>query len=335
MNKYPYKRILVTGGAGFIGSTFIEKILNHFSDFDILNIDKLTYASSHRTLNLFNSYSNYSFKEIDISEFANLKLIVDSFLPDLIINFAAESHVDNSISFADEFVQSNILGTYNLLQIALELQFSNSCLFHHISTDEVYGDLQPYDDSFTEQSNFRPSSPYSSTKAAADLLVMAWGRTYKLPFLITNCSNNYGPRQHIEKLIPKIIVNAMLEETIPIYGDGKNIRDWIYVEDHINAIFALHNKNIINEVFNIGGNNERANIDLTYLIINQLNKYPNINVSKKSIKFVKDRKGHDLRYAIDSSKLIKQTNWKPLTPFDEGIKLTIDWYLENSEWWIN
>ncbi|SVD31283.1 uncharacterized protein METZ01_LOCUS384137, partial [marine metagenome] len=263
MNKYPYKRILVTGGAGFIGSTFIEKILNRFSDFEILNIDKLTYASSYRTLNLFNSYSNYSFKEIDISEFANLKLIVDSFLPDLIVNFAAESHVDNSINFADEFVQSNILGTYNLLQTALQLQFSNSCLFHHISTDEVYGDLQPYDDSFTEQSNFRPSSPYSSTKAAADLLVMAWGRTYKLPFLITNCSNNYGPRQHIEKLIPKIIVNAMFEEIIPIYGDGKNIRDWIYVEDHINAIFELHSKNIVNEVFNIGGNNERANIDLT------------------------------------------------------------------------
>ena len=335
MNQYPYKRILVTGGAGFIGSTFIEKILNNFSSVKILNIDKLTYASSFRILNLFENYTSYSFEEIDISEVNDIDMAVNNFAPDLIINFAAESHVDNSINSPDEFIQSNIVGTYNLLQTGLRMHSQNSdFLFHHISTDEVYGDLQPSDNPFTEESNLKPSSPYSATKAASDLLVMAWGRTHNLPFLITNCSNNYGPRQHIEKLIPKVIINSINGESIPIYGDGKNVRDWIFVDDHIHAIFALHKRKITNEVFNIGGNDEKTNIELAHLIIHQLNQYSNIKVSQKEIEFIKDRKGHDFRYAIDSSKLIKNTNWRPLVSFDDGIKLTIDWYIEHSDWWL-
>tara|TARA_B100001123_G_scaffold372035_1_gene435685 strand:+ start:37776 stop:38786 length:1011 start_codon:yes stop_codon:yes gene_type:complete len=334
MIEYNYKKILVTGGAGFIGSAFIEKIYEKFKSFSLLNIDKLTYAASNRTLDLFTNFPDYNFKEIDINDFSNLSSEVLKFNPDLVINFAAESHVDNSITSSKQFLESNVLGTYNLLEIALKIiKKKENFLFHQISTDEIYGDLNEDDLPFNEESRIRPSSPYSSTKAASDLLVKAWGRTYKLPFLITNCSNNFGPRQYYEKIIPKIISNYLDNKTIPLYGDGENIRDWIYVYDHIEAIFKLHQSNIVNDVFNIGANNERSNIALTNLVLNHLDKIYKKANSKKSIEFVEDRKGHDFRYAIDSKKLKEVIDWKPEVSFEKGIELTIDWYLENKEWW--
>ena len=334
MTEYNYKKILVTGGAGFIGSAFIEKIYKKFKSFSLLNIDKLTYAASNKTLDLFSPLPNYNFKEIDINDFPNLSSAVLKFNPDLVVNFAAESHVDNSITSSKQFLDSNVLGTYNLLQIALEIiKKKETFLFHHISTDEIYGDLSENDSPFNEESMIRPSSPYSSTKAASDLLVKAWGRTYELPFLITNCSNNFGPRQHYEKLIPKIISNYLNNKTIPIYGDGKNIRDWIYVYDHIDAIFKLHHSKITNEVFNIGAGNEKSNIELTSLVIDYLDKIYKKSDTNRRIKFVEDRKGHDFRYAIDSKKLNKAVDWKPRVTFEKGIELTIDWYLKNSKWW--
>jgi len=336
MIKYPFKKIVITGGAGFIGSTYIEKILEEFTGFEILNLDRMSYASSSRTNDLFQKYSNSFFIELDIADHKALGKAISNFEPDLIINFAAESHVDNSIFSSGDFIQSNIIGTYNLLQQALSIFRSNKdFLFHHISTDEVYGDLSFYQDAFTEESQYKPSSPYSSTKASSDLLVKSWGRTYGLPFLITNCSNNYGPRQFIEKFIPKIICNLKKGDSIPVYGDGRNIRDWIFVEDHIDSIFSLHQKGCRNEVYNIGGNDEKSNIDLVNLIIKKMFNSESIVIDSDPIQFIEDRKGHDLRYAINSSKIRNATGWEPSIDFDTGISRTIDWYLNNDDWWNN
>jgi len=334
MNNYPFKKILITGGSGFIGSTYIEKILNEFTGFEILNLDKMSYASSALTNDLFTKNSNFNFLKLDISDCIELNHAISEFTPDLIINFAAESHVDNSISSSSEFIQSNIIGTYNLLQHAQKLSKSNKdFLFHHISTDEVYGDLDFYQDAFTEESQYKPSSPYSSSKASSDLLVMSWGRTYKIPYLITNCSNNYGPRQFLEKFIPKIIINLINNDIIPMFGKGENIRDWIFVEDHIDAIFSLHTHECRNEIYNIGGNDEKSNLDLIGCVIEKMHELPKIRIGSDPIEFIEDRMGHDLRYAINSSKIQIATGWKPCTSFDSGISKTIDWYLNNINWW--
>jgi len=296
----------------------------------------MVYASSSRTNELFNTLDNFSFLKLDISNKEALEDVVFKFSPNLIINFAAESHVDNSILSSSDFIQSNIVGTYNLLEQARNIYTNNkNFMFHHISTDEVYGDLLIDEIPFTEENKYKPSSPYSSSKASSDLLVMSWGRTYEIPFLITNCSNNYGPRQYLEKFIPKIISNLGNKDRVPVYGDGLNIRDWIYVEDHIDAIFSLHTEECRNEIFNIGGNDEKSNIDLVNLVLNKMSQLKYVPANFNAIEFIEDRKGHDLRYAINSSKIEKVTGWKPSTSFDDGISRTIRWYLENDNWWNN
>ena len=292
----------------------------------------MTYATSKKTLALLDEYKNFSHSTIDISNFDAINEEVKNFYPDLIINFAAESHVDNSIEGALPFINSNILGVFNLLEISKNLRDQNNknFLFHQISTDEVYGDLEASEPAFTEEHPYKPSSPYSATKASADMLVSAWGRTFKIPYLITNCSNNFGPRQYSEKLIPKIIFNGMKGIDIPIYGNGLNVRDWIFVDDHTQAIIELHKKSILAGRFNIGGDNEITNIDLVKNILGILKiKY---SLDPK-IKFVEDRKGHDRRYAIDMKKTNALLGDIPKNTFQENLETTIAWYIENYDWW--
>lgn len=329
------KNILVTGGMGFIGSNFLLKCCKLFPDLRFINIDNLSYASSSRTHAELNFNKNYSFLDIDI---CNLNALEDVFFKndiDLVVHFAAESHVDNSIEAPSKFINTNIVGTFNLLTILKQQLFEGkNILFHHISTDEVYGSLNKDDNSFTEQSNFAPSSPYSASKASSDLLVEAWGKTYGLKYLITNCSNNFGPRQFSEKLIPKVIFNCMNQEKIPIYGSGSNIRDWLYVEDHIDAILSLYEKGFfINDRFNIGGGYEVSNIEIVKAILTILEKEYGYEDSEKLITYVEDRKGHDFRYSIDSSKLKNATDWRPLSSFNKQLEITVKWYIENSNWW--
>jgi dTDP-glucose 4,6-dehydratase len=329
---YPFKKILVTGGCGFIGSSYIQNILNNYDDIEVQNIDLMTYATSKKTLALLDKYKNFSHSALDISNFSLIDKEIKSFDPDLIVNFAAESHVDNSIEGALPFVNSNILGVFNLLEISKNLRDRNKkkFLFHQISTDEVYGDLDASEPAFTEEHPYDPSSPYSATKASADMLVSAWGRTFEIPYLITNCSNNFGPRQYSEKLIPKIIFNAMNNIDIPIYGNGLNIRDWIYVDDHTQAIIELHKKDIVADRFNIGGDNEITNLDLVENIIKILESHYNLN---PRIKFVGDRKGHDARYAINMKKTNSFIGELPRKTFQENLEKTIAWYVKNSDWW--
>jgi len=329
---YPFKKILVTGGCGFIGSSYIQNILNNYDGIEVQNIDLMTYATSKKTLALLDEYKNFSHSTLDISEFSLIDKEIKSFDPDLIVNFAAESHVDNSIEGALPFVNSNILGVFNLLEISKNLRDRNKkkFLFHQISTDEVYGDLDASEPAFTEEHPYDPSSPYSATKASADMLVSAWGRTFEIPYLITNCSNNFGPRQYSEKLIPKIICNAMNNIDIPIYGNGLNIRDWIYVDDHTQAIIELHKKDIVADRFNIGGDNEITNLDLVENIIKILESHYNLN---PRIKFVGDRKGHDARYAINMKKTNSFIGELPRKTFQENLEKTIAWYVKNSDWW--
>jgi dTDP-glucose 4,6-dehydratase len=329
---YPFKKILVTGGCGFIGSSYIQNILNNYDGIEVLNIDLMTYATSKKTLALLDEYKNFSHSTLDISKFSLIDKEIKSFDPDLIVNFAAESHVDNSIEGALPFINSNILGVFNLLEISKNLRDQNKkkFLFHQISTDEVYGDLGASEPAFTEEHPYDPSSPYSATKASADMLVSAWGRTFEIPYLITNCSNNFGPRQYSEKLIPKIIFNAMNNIDIPIYGNGLNIRDWIYVDDHTQAIIELHKKDIVADRFNIGGDNEITNLDLVENIIKILESHYNLN---PRIKFVGDRKGHDARYAINMKKTNSFIGELPRKTFQENLEKTIAWYVKNSDWW--
>ncbi|MDB9908018.1 dTDP-glucose 4,6-dehydratase [Gammaproteobacteria bacterium] len=333
MNRiYPFKKILVTGGCGFIGSSYIQNILNNYDGIEVQNIDLMTYATSKKTLALLDEYKNFSHSTIDISNFAAIDGEIKNFSPDLIVNFAAESHVDNSIEGALPFINSNILGVFNLLEISKNLRDQNkkNFLFHQISTDEVYGDLDASDPAFTEEHPYEPSSPYSATKASADMLVSAWGRTFKIPYLITNCSNNFGPRQYSEKLIPKIIFNGMKGIDIPIYGNGLNIRDWIFVDDHTQAIIELHKKSIVAGRFNIGGDNEITNIDLVKNILGVLKVKYSLD---PKIKFVEDRKGHDRRYAINMKKTNALLGDIPKNTFQENLETTIAWYIENSDWW--
>ena len=332
------KKILVTGGSGFIGSNFIT---NKISDNIILNFDKLTYAANPDNLKDLNHNTNYHFIEGDIQDSKKIIDAVIDFEPDSIINFAAESHVDRSIDGPKDFINTNIIGTYELLQASLSYYQSLSIAMQkkfrllHVSTDEVYGSLGKTG-YFKETTPYAPSSPYSASKASSDHLMKAWFHTFKLPILITNCSNNYGPFQFPEKLIPLMIIKCLKKESLPIYGDGKNIRDWIYVTDHCDAIYSTLEKGKVGETYNIGGSEEKTNIEIVTIICNLLDKkYPSKELSsyKELIAYVKDRPGHDFRYAIDSSKIKNELDWTPKHTFEDAIEKTIDWYLNNKVWW--
>lgn len=318
--------ILVTGGAGFIGGNYIHYHLAQHPEDRVICLDKLTYAGNLSTLASIMDNPNFRFVKADICDRKSVYKLFEDEKPDVVINFAAESHVDRSIEDPDIFLQTNILGTSVLMDACRKYGTSK---YHQVSTDEVYGDL-PLDRPdlfFTEDSPLRPSSPYSASKASADLLVLSYHRTYGLPVTISRCSNNYGPYHFPEKLIPLIIVNTLLDKPLPVYGKGLNIRDWLYVEDHCKAIDLIVGKGRAGEIYNVGGHNEMRNIDLVRCIIHELGK------SDDLITFVADRKGHDLRYAIDPAKIHRELGWLPETRFQDGIKKTIEWYLKNSDWW--
>lgn len=336
------KTILITGGAGFIGSALIRYLIAE-TEHKIINIDKLTYAGDLNSLNEVCKNSRYTFIEADICDSFTIEKIFNQFKPNILMHLAAESHVDRSINSSSEFIQTNIIGTYTLLEAARNyysnLKNKEMFRFHHISTDEVYGDL-PHPDFnegnlplFKETTPYNPSSPYSASKASSDHLVKAWYRTYKLPILITNCSNNYGPFQYPEKLIPLVISNALNKKEIPIYGKGEQIRDWLYVDDHVKALYTVAINGSVGETYNIGGHNEMRNIDVVNIICSILNELVPCEYDYRSlIRHVEDRAGHDLRYAIDASKIKKELGWNPEETFETGIKKTVQWNLNNSAW---
>jgi len=329
MDKEEKKKILITGGAGFIGSNFIKYLLNKYSNIKIINYDKLTYAGNLLNLKEIEKHPEYSFIKGDICNKKKLISVFELFKPDYIVNFAAESHVDRSILDPEEFIKTNVLGVQNLLQLSLN---SGVTKFIQISTDEVYGSLRK-EGYFTENTPLDPHSPYSASKASADLLALAYYTTFQLPVNITRCSNNYGPYQFPEKLIPLVILNCLKGKKIPVYGDGLNIRDWIFVEDHCSAIDSVLWDGIPGEIYNIGGNNEKTNIDVVKTILNILGKtQPDCGISEESITYIEDRKGHDRRYAIDSTKIQNELGWKPMVSYEEGIKETINWYLNHQDW---
>ena len=336
-----HKTILITGGAGFIGSNFIPYFLNKYPDYSIVNLDKLTYAGNPQNLKEVENHPRYRFVKGDICNRELVEYIFDAFDIQGVIHFAAESHVDNSIKTPDIFIQTNVHGTFTLIDVAYKkwmegpFQYKEkykNCRFHHISTDEVYGTLSDDpNELFTEETPYKPNSPYSASKASSDMIVRSYHHTYGLNTIITNCSNNYGPKQHDEKLIPTIIRNALQENPIPIYGDGKNIRDWLYVLDHCKGIDLAYHKGKSGETYNIGGRNERTNIYIANTICEILDElYPRKNKKsyKELITFVKDRPGHDRRYAIDASKIENELGWKADENFEGGIKKTVEWYLE-------
>lgn len=316
------KKILVTGGCGFIGSNFIRYVLKN-SDYEVVNLDKLTYAGNLKNLVDVQDNPKYKFYRGDICNYELVTYIVEKEKVDSIINFAAESHVDRSILSSQEFIRTNVTGTNVLLEVTRQFDLER---FVQISTDEVYGSLGP-EGKFTETTPLSPNSPYSASKASADLLVKAYNHTYGLPTLITRCSNNYGPYQFPEKLIPLMIINAINNKPLPVYGDGMNVRDWIYVEDHCDAILKVFENGKIGEVYNIGAENEKPNIEIVKLILKELGK------GEALITYVKDRPGHDRRYAIDATKIKTELGWKPAHTFENAIKETISWYLQNKSWW--
>lgn len=333
-------KIIVTGGAGFIGSAVIRHIIRNTNN-QVLNIDKLTYAGNLESLIGVEESPRYSFKQIDICDADGIKNAFNDFQPDLIMHLAAESHVDRSIDGPAEFINTNIVGTYTLLEAArkywqtLKKEKKNFFKFHHISTDEVYGDLESTTDLFTETTPYAPSSPYSASKASSDHLVRAWYRTYGLPAVITNCSNNYGPYHFPEKLIPLVILNALDGKPLPIYGKGDQIRDWLYVEDHARALYKVVIEGTIGETYNIGGHNEKQNIEVVRTIcaiLDKLKPQSNGQPYESLITFVTDRPGHDIRYAIDATKIKNDLGWTPEETFDTGIRKTVEWYLNNLEW---
>lgn len=333
-------KILITGGAGFIGSAVVRHIIQETRD-SVINVDKLTYAGNLESLVDVSDSERYVFEKVDICDAQELKRVFDVHQPDAVMHLAAESHVDRSIDGPATFIETNIIGTYTLLEAAksywqaLDTQRKNAFRFHHISTDEVYGDLEGPEDLFTEQTPYAPSSPYSASKASSDHLVRAWRRTYGLPTLVTNCSNNYGPYHFPEKLIPLVIMNALEGKPLPIYGIGDQVRDWLYVEDHARALYKVVTEGVVGETYNIGGHNERQNIQVVEAICDILDEIKPLRAAasyRDLIAFVKDRPGHDLRYAIDASKIQRELGWEPAETFESGIHKTVCWYLANLAW---
>jgi len=331
--------IFITGGAGFIGSAVIRQYLNE-TDFEVVNIDALTYAGNLESLPNINHHSRYFFEHADITDRQEMKRIFEQYQPDVVMHLAAESHVDRSIDKPTEFIMTNVVGTCVLLESARDYWDSitgnkkSNFRFHHISTDEVYGEL---DDKglFTEESAYQPNSPYSASKASSDHFVRAWSRTYGLPIVISNCSNNYGPYQFPEKLIPLIILNALEGKSLPIYGDGQHVRDWLYVDDHARALRLVVAKGAIGETYNIGGNNEQTNLEVVRLVCSLLDeRLPDSPYCPhhQLINYVEDRPGHDKRYAIDASKIERELDWEAKENFESGLKKTLDWYLDNKIW---
>ena len=336
-------RILITGGAGFIGSSVIRRLIRN-SDYQVINLDMLTYAGNIDSLPGISDNKNYMHEKVDIRDTTSLATVFDKHQPDCVMHLAAESHVDRSIDGPSDFIHTNINGTFNLLEAARNHYESiygshkKQFRFHHVSTDEVYGDLEGTNDFFTEKTPYSPSSPYSASKASSDHLVRAWGRTYGLPFIITNCSNNYGPYQFPEMLIPHVILNAIHGKPLPIYGDGSQIRDWLYVEDHAKALIKVVTEGEIGETYNIGGHNEKTNLEVVETIcdiLEQLAPEKSVGVSyyRDLVTFVKDRPGHDVRYAIDASKIQRDLGWVPEETFETGLRKTVQWYLDNRQWW--
>ncbi|MEH6452518.1 MULTISPECIES: dTDP-glucose 4,6-dehydratase [Pseudomonas] len=333
-------KILVTGGAGFIGSAVIRHIISNTAD-SVVNVDKLTYAGNLESLAEVSLSERYVFERVDICDCSEIDRIFAQYQPDAIMHLAAESHVDRSISGPSEFIQTNIIGTYTLLESArqywasLDEERKAKFRFHHISTDEVYGDLEGPEDLFTETTPYQPSSPYSSSKASSDHLVRAWRRTYGLPTLITNCSNNYGPYHFPEKLIPLIILNALEGKSLPVYGKGDQVRDWLYVEDHARALYKVVTEGKVGETYNIGGHNEKQNIEVVHTLcalLDDLCPESPHRPHHSLITYVKDRPGHDQRYAIDASKIQRELGWSPEETFESGIRKTVEWYLSNASW---
>ncbi len=338
-------RFLVTGGAGFIGSAVVRYIIENSND-SVINVDKLTYAGNVESLATVVNNERYNFIQADICDAQAMQNVFEKYQPTAVMHLAAESHVDRSIDGPSDFMQTNIMGTFILLEAArsywnkLADDKKAAFRFHHISTDEVYGDLAGTDDLFTEETAYDPSSPYSASKASSDHLVRAWQRTYGLPVIVTNCSNNYGPYHFPEKLIPHIILNALAGKALPIYGDGKQIRDWLYVEDHARALYKVVTQGRVGETYNIGGHNEKQNLEVVKTICTILDELVPLTSSsaaishyKDLITFVHDRPGHDVRYAIDASKIANELNWQPIESFETGIGKTVKWYLHNKNWW--
>ncbi|EFX92523.1 dTDP-glucose 4,6-dehydratase [Actinobacillus ureae] len=337
------KTIFITGGAGFIGSAVIRHIINYTQDV-VVNIDKLTYAGNLASLEGVSKSSRYHFEQVDICDSGRISQLFCKYQPDTVMHLAAESHVDRSIDGPSAFIQTNVIGTYTLLEAArsywngLSAAKKAAFRFHHISTDEVYGDLHGMEELFTEQTPYAPSSPYSASKAASDHLVRAWFRTYGLPILVTNCSNNYGPYHFPEKLIPLMILNALEGKPLPVYGDGLQVRDWLFVEDHARALYKVVCEGKVGETYNIGGHNEKTNIKVVRAICQLLEEFvpnkPNaIEKYEDLITYVTDRPGHDVRYAIDASKIANELGWQPQETFESGLRKTVQWYLTHRDWW--
>ena len=337
-----HMKILVTGGAGFIGSAVVRHIIQN-TEHQVLNVDKLTYAGNLESLSSASKNERYQFSKTDICDRIALDQLFKEFQPDGVMHLAAESHVDRSISGPFDFIETNIIGTYQLLEasraywLGLNDTKKAEFRFHHISTDEVYGDLEGTTDLFTETTPYSPSSPYSASKASSDHLVRAWNRTYGLPVLITNCSNNYGPYHFPEKLIPLMILNALQGKALPVYGNGQQIRDWLFVEDHARALYKVVTEGVVGETYNIGGHNEKANLEVVHAICDLLEELAPIKPEgiaqyKDLITYVKDRPGHDVRYAIDATKIKNALNWIPEESFETGLRKTVQWYLKNTEW---
>ena len=337
------QKIVITGGAGFIGSAVVRHIIENTQD-SVVNVDKLTYAGNLESLESVENNPRYAFEQVDICDAKALARVFEQHQPDAVMHLAAESHVDRSIDGSAAFIETNIVGTYTLLETArtywngLSDEKKAAFRFHHISTDEVYGDLEGTDDLFTETTPYAPSSPYSASKASSDHLVRAWLRTYGLPTIVTNCSNNYGPFHFPEKLIPLMILNALDGKPLPVYGNGQQIRDWLFVEDHARALYKVVTEGEVGETYNIGGHNEKANIDVVRTICALLeelvpNKPAGVAKYEDLITYVKDRPGHDVRYAIDAAKIGRELGWKPQETFESGIRKTVEWYLNNKKWW--
>ncbi|ATD08965.1 dTDP-glucose 4,6-dehydratase [Pseudoalteromonas piscicida] len=338
------RKILITGGAGFIGSAVVRHIINNTKD-SVVNLDKLTYAGNLESLVSVAGSERYIIEQVDISDRAEVERVFIEHKPDAVMHLAAESHVDRSIDGPAVFIETNIVGTYTLLEAArsywntLDGERKAAFRFHHISTDEVYDDLEGTEDLFTETTSYAPSSPYSASKASSDHLVRAWLRTYGFPTIVTNCSNNYGPYHFPEKLIPLMILNALEGKALPVYGDGMQIRDWLFVEDHARALYKVITEGEVGETYNIGGHNEKANIEVVKKICKLLeelapNKPSNVQKYEDLIEYVTDRPGHDVRYAIDATKIERELGWTPTETFDSGLYKTAKWYIENKDWWM-